>query len=83
MAGARAVLRSGARVKNFQRNNETLFLHLATTWLGCRLALMGGTPLVKQHVPVTNFETLGHAMLGMLDYAWEMKLVCKEWKESL
>jgi hypothetical protein len=56
---------------------------LATTWLGCRLALMGGTPLVKQHVPVTNFETLGHAMLGMLDYAWEMKLVCKEWKESL
>lgn len=70
-------------MKNFQRNNETLFLHLAGTYLACRLAAMGGTPIMKQHVPVTNFETLGWAMLGMLDYAWEMKLVCKEWKESL
>ena len=72
-----------SRLKDFQRNNETLFLHLAATWLGCRLAVMGGTPQVKQHVPVTNFETLGWAMLGEFDYAWEMKLVCQEWRAEV
>ena len=40
-------------------------------------------PQVKQHVPVTDFETLGHAMLGEFDYSWEMRLVCEEWRAEV
>jgi hypothetical protein len=52
--------------------------------IACRLAAMGGTPLgMPQHRPVTNFETLGWAMLGMVDYGWEMRLVMKDWRDSV
>lgn len=52
---------------------EKSFLKLATTWLACSLAVMGGTPETPQHVPVTNFHTLNFAMLGCVDYSWEMR----------
>lgn len=59
---------------------EREFLALATQWLACRLAVMGGTPLTPQHVPVRDFATLGFAMLGCLDYAGEMRLTCRAWR---
>jgi len=62
------------------RLNERAFLSLAATWLACRLAVMGGTPEVSQHIPVTDFQTLGFAMLGCVDYAYEMKLMVREAK---
>jgi hypothetical protein len=53
---------------------EREFLKLAGTWLACRLAVMGGTPIHPLHRPVTDFHTLGWAMLGCVDYAAEMKI---------
>ena len=70
-------------MKDFKRSHETHFFYLATTYLACRLAAMGGTPIgERSHVPVTNFETLGWALLGMLDYSGEMRLVMKDWRDS-
>jgi hypothetical protein len=68
-------------MKNPNRNsrlNEREFLSLAAIWLACRLAVMGGTPEIAQHQPVTDFQSLGWAMLGCVDYAYEMKLMVKE-----
>jgi hypothetical protein len=53
-------------------------VRLASTWLACRLAAMGGSPGIRQHVPVKDFETLGWALLGMYDTSVEMRLVCLE-----
>ena len=50
------------------RQFEREFLSLASTWPVCRLAVMGGTPEHPAHVPVTNFDTLGWALLGCKDY---------------
>ena len=60
------------------RQFEREFLSLASTWPVCRLAVMGGTSEHPAHVPVTNFDTLGWALLGCKDYACEMKLLVKE-----
>lgn len=58
---------------------ETEFLKLAAVHLACRLTMMGGTPVRHpQHVPVTDFRTLEWALLGMSDYADEMRLLCRE-----
>jgi hypothetical protein len=57
---------------------EREFLKLAATWLACRLAAMGGTPTMPQHVPVKDFATLGWALLGCIDYASEMRLLIEE-----
>jgi hypothetical protein len=62
---------------------EREFLKLAASWLACRLAVMGGTPELPQHVPVTNMPSLGWALLGCVDYATEMRLLCEEWRSSL
>lgn len=52
-----------------QRDWEARFFkRLATTYLSCRLAVMGGRPLSPHWTPITNFETLGWHMLGMMDY---------------
>lgn len=59
---------------------EREFLDLAGIWLACRLATMGGTPLIPQHRPVRDFKTLSWAMLGETDYSYEMKLLCQESK---
>lgn len=63
--------------------SEAEFLSLAGTWLACRLAVMGGTPETPQHVPVTSFRSLGWALLGCHDYAYEMKLLVKEMRDGL
>lgn len=57
---------------------EREFLKLAGTVFACRLAVMGGTPLMPQHVPVTDMHSLGWALLGMVDYQAEMRLLCRE-----
>lgn len=66
---------------------EREFLRMAGVWLSCRLAVMGGTPLerdddqdkaVATHRPVVDFRSLAWAMLGCVDYAFEMKLLCAE-----
>ena len=67
-------------MKDFRRCDETHFLYLATTYLACRLAAMGGTPIHPSHIPVTDYKSLQWAMLGMHDYAWEMRLVCEDWR---
>ncbi len=60
-------------------NFEHEFLiRLAGTWLACRLAVMGGTPGHKAHVPVRDFHSLGWAMLGCVDYGHEMRLLCRD-----
>ena len=64
---------------------ERDFLKLAAVWLSCRLHVMGGivtdddgvTPH-GTHIPVTDMHTLGWALLGCVDYAAEMQLICKE-----
>lgn len=53
-------------------------VRLAAIWLGCRLAVMGGTPGIKAHRPVRCMHTLGWAMLGCVDYAAEMRLMLAE-----
>jgi len=55
---------------------EREFLKLAATWLACRLAVMGGTPLIPHHAPVRDFRTLGWSLLGCVDYGAEMRLAC-------
>lgn len=70
MAGAEEAL-------SFERE---FLIRLASTWLACRLAVMGGTPLIKQHKPVEDFSSLGWAMLGVVDYQQEMRLLCAEEK---
>lgn len=53
-------------------------MKLAAAWLACRLAVMGGTPVHRLHVPVTNFRTMEWAILGCVDYAGEMRIVSRE-----
>lgn len=53
-------------------------IRLAAIWLACRLAVMGGTPLIDQHKPVRDFSSLAWAMLGCVDYGCEMRLLCAE-----
>lgn len=53
-------------------------IRLGAPYLGCRLAVMGGSPVVPMHVPVTNMPTLGWALLGVHDYGHEMRLLAKE-----
>ena len=60
---------------NFERE---FLIRLGATWLACRLAVMGGTPGLKQHRPVRDFDSLGWAMLGCVDYSHEMRLVCQD-----
>lgn len=62
---------------------ERSFLRLASTWLACRCAVMGGQPQIAGHAPVVNFETLAWPMLGCSDYGAEMALECAEEKERL
>lgn len=57
---------------------EREFIRLGATWLACRLAVMGGTPESGQHFPVSDFRSLGWAMLGCVDYSAEMRLLCRE-----
>lgn len=57
-------------------------IRLGAVWLACRLAAMGGTPLLPQHRPVRDMDTLGWALLGCHDYGWEMRLMCREAKCS-
>lgn len=59
-------------------NFEREFLNLGAIYLACRLAVMGGTPLIPQHQPVKDFNSLGWTMLGCVDYAFEMRLLCRE-----
>lgn len=53
-------------------------IRLAPAWLACRLAVMGGTPLIPQHRPVVDMASLGWALLGCVDYAAEMRLLARE-----
>lgn len=62
---------------------EREFLKLAGTMLACRLALMGGTPDHRLHVPVQDWESLDWALLGMTDYEDEMQHVCTDRRKSL
>lgn len=61
-------------------NEQEFLIRLAAVWLACRLAVMGGTPEIHQHRAVTDFDSLGWAMLGCVDYQGEMKIMCEEMK---
>lgn len=63
------------------KSQEREFLiRLAPIWLACRLAAMGGTPMIPQHYPVKDFKGLGWALLGCADYGEEMRLLVEEMK---
>ena len=53
-------------------------LRLAAPYLGCRLAVMGGRPLVPTHQPVTDMPTLAWALLGVHDYGHEMRIMLQQ-----
>ena len=59
----------------FQRE---FLLDYAAWYLACRLAVFGGTPMVAQYAPVTDFRTLGWSLRGMRDYEVSMEIVCRE-----
>ena len=59
---------------------EDEFLHLAAVWLACRWQTMGGAV----HTPwFVGPADLHFALLGVHDYHQEMRLLLKEWRESL
>lgn len=60
---------SGGRQVSLERQ----FLKLASTYLACRWKAMGHELIANQHVGELPFY-----LLGMLDYAYEMKLLLKE-----
>lgn len=47
-------------------------VRLAATWLKCRLEVMGG---VAGNARVRDMKDLGYALMGMVDYAAEMRVV--------
>ena len=53
-------------------------IRLAPLYLACRLAVMGGCPMIPQHRPVRDFASLGWPLVGMIDYAAEMRLLISE-----
>jgi hypothetical protein len=58
---------------------KEFLVRLAAIWLACRLSVMGGTPEdIPQCYPVRDMPSLAWAMLGCVDSAYEMKLICKE-----
>jgi len=58
----------------FQRE----FLNLAAVWLACRLNVMGGDARIGQGARlVVDMHSLGWAMLGCVDYAAEMRMICR------
>jgi hypothetical protein len=56
---------------------ERAFLSLAATMLGARLQVMGGE-IDYQDSPRSHDGDLRFHLLGMTDYAGEMKLMCQE-----
>ena len=70
-------LRAGATfgVRKFERE----FLSLAGVMLSCRHLVMGHQ---IEDQPSTHDGGLAWHMLGMLDYAGEMKLLCEETRAS-
>lgn len=58
-------------------DEREFLIRLAPVALGCRLAMMGGCPNLPGHRPVRDFPSLAWALMGYLDYAAEMRLLCK------
>jgi hypothetical protein len=60
---------------------ERRFLGLATNWLACRLEVMGGTVTGINHRPryQSDREKLQNSLLGMADFAAEMRIEAKLW----
>ncbi len=56
---------------------EIAFLKLAGVYLTCRWKAMGNSVINDQHVGELPFY-----LLGMLDYAYEMKLALSEAREA-
>ena len=54
-------------------SREREFFRLAGTWLACRYCLMGGILEGHAHCGREDWN-----LLGMLDFAAEMKLLCAE-----
>ena len=48
-------------------------MRLAATWMLCRWKVMGHAVCGSPTKPDLAFE-----LMGMCDYAWEMRFVCKE-----
>lgn len=57
-------------------------IRLASVWLACRLAVMGGHPQIPQHQPVKDFRSLGWALLGCIDYATEMRILTNQERQG-
>lgn len=60
------------------KDREREILALASWWLAFRLLVMGGVLERGGYDPVRNMHDLGLALLGMGDYAAEMRLTCAE-----
>ena len=61
--------------QSFERE---FLIRLAPNWMRCRLQVMGH--------PISHWKygnDLGYAILGMVDYANEMKLLCQEQHSAL
>ena len=58
---------------------QELLVYLASVWLACRWRLMGHTLEEDWWLKAD----VGNDLPGCQDYAHEMKLLCKEVKESM
>ena len=70
MTQSRAVLNSAKKRRNFER---MFLIRLAPIWFACRWRVMGHS--LRGRWPKVD---LANDLMGMMDYATEMKLVCKE-----
>jgi len=60
-------------------HDETQFFCCASSWLACRLVVMGGkVEEWNDHPKLPPYKALEGALQGMVDNAWEMKriLIC-------